>query len=508
MRKPLLFVAWLLALFIGLLPVARLAAAETPAPEISLSLRGVGDDTIEQGEPLRITLRLSVPRRFAGEIKLAPATGSWIGSIAVELVSVKDGEVVARGVALGQPAIPHASLSAAKIAGGLWVISSTAMKPIAPGEYVVRARLAINGGPGWNGGVDTDEIPLRVVATSGAAYRVAQRALNLAHEALLAGQLEAAAAIIDPVLQRTPDDGRLLTVRAEIAEQAGNPLAALICLSRAQRAASPSDIGPPALEREALDARARASFQGDKMPSTYPPAWSWPPAAVLAVPERELSGLAKANSGSSPVASSALSAPVAGVPANPAPTPSSTPVTAPANPVPLVAGASTSGVMVPAAELVDAKIIADPTGQWAAMATASSQYGQSKYAPTQATGAPNIALGMAGDNPDAWCPAAKNEGTAWLEVTFAKPVRATEVRVRQNNAPGAITKIEAIEPDGTAHVWWEGVDPYQQPAIREIAWFAVRVPQTAYRVAKVKITLDLTAITGWKQIDAVQLVGP
>ena len=51
----------------------------------------------------------------------------------------------------------------------------------------------------------------------------------------------------------------------------------------------------------------------------------------------------------------------------------------------------------------------------------------------------------------------------WLKVTFAKPVPATEVRVRQNDASGGIAKIEAIEANGTAHVWWEGVDPYKAP---------------------------------------------
>jgi hypothetical protein len=56
------------------------------------------------------------------------------------------------------------------------------------------------------------------------------------------------------------------------------------------------------------------------------------------------------------------------------------------------------------------------------------------------------------------------------------------VRIRQNDTVGAIAKVEAIEPDGTVHVWWEGV-------------------------AKVKVSLDLTVVTGWKEIDAVQLVG-
>jgi hypothetical protein len=94
----------------------------------------------------------------------------------------------------------------------------------------------------------------------------------------------------------------------------------------------------------------------------------------------------------------------------------------------------------------------------------------------------------------------------WLEVTFTKPVHATEVRVRQNDAPGAIAKVEAIEADGTAHVWWEGTDPFQRTEAREIVWFAVRVPRTPYLVARVKLTLNLASGPGYKEIDAVQLV--
>lgn len=56
-------------------------------------------------------------------------------------------------------------------------------------------------------------------------------------------------------------------------------------------------------------------------------------------------------------------------------------------------------------------------------------------------------------------------------------------------------------------MWWEGVDPYTPPAVRDIVWFGVRVPKTDYLVSKVKISLSLAAGLGWKQIDAVQLVG-
>ncbi len=196
-----------------------------------------------------------------------------------------------------------------------------------------------------------------------------------------------------------------------------------------------------------------------------------------------------------------LQAALGALPDDSTPTP---PVTPQRPDDPVVPSKAAPGVVL-AAELADEKIRADAAGQWAATAIAGSQYGKTQYSAAKATGAPDVPT--VGNSPDAWCPAGKDSGTDWLEVTFATPVHATEIRVRQNDAAGAITKIEAIEPDGTLHVWWEGVDPLVAKAARDIAWFAVRVPKTPYLVAKAKITLNLAAVPGWKEIDAVQVVG-
>lgn len=243
-----------------------------------------------------------------------------------------------------------------------------------------------------------------------------------------------------------------------------------------------------------------------------------PPTDVMQVQARLVKALLKTSPLRSSPAKSAASAPAIS-PAVPVATPIAIPpmtsqqvaaVPTPTSSSPAAPAQSSSpavGVVVSAKELTDEKVSTDASGQWAASAVASSQYSSPGYSATQATGAANIPLGMAGDNQDAWCPAKKDNGEEWLEVSFAKPVSATEVRVRQNNCPGAIVKIEAIEADGTTHVWWEGVDAYKPSAVREIVWFAVRVPKTSYLVAKVKINLNLAVVPGWKQIDAVQLVG-
>lgn len=179
--------------------------------------------------------------------------------------------------------------------------------------------------------------------------------------------------------------------------------------------------------------------------------------------------------------------------------------TATVTPSPSTPAEAPPGEIVPASEWTDAQGLAATDGQWAVRATASSQYSAPQYAATQATGAPDVKV--AGDATEAWCPGAKDDGQATLELEFASVAAATGVRVRQNTGPGAIAKVEAIAADGRVHVWWQGRDPLPPAAVRDFAWFVVRVPVTSYAVARIRLTLDLASVAGWNQIDAVQLVG-
>lgn len=156
--------------------------------------------------------------------------------------------------------------------------------------------------------------------------------------------------------------------------------------------------------------------------------------------------------------------------------------------------------------LDEAAILADKAGQWAVAAEAGSQYGGgAQYSPKQATGAPDVP--QADDHGNAWCPARRTGGTEWLELTYERPVIPQEVRVRQSYGAVGIIKIEGIEPDGARHVLWEGRDPDAAEHVREIKWFVVRAGKLDKPVNKLRLTINLDAHSGWKQIDAVQLVG-
>jgi len=479
-------------------------ATRTPAPELSLSLRGLVDDSLEQGEPLRVAVRLESSGEGTGTVELAPSSGTWVDAVAVELSTVGSKGVIVRATAVGAPASPRATLNRGHVAGGLWMFAESSTRGLAPGDYVVRAHLSIKASTGWSGEAISEETSLRVIAISSAPERVSARTLVRAQIAFSANAFEEAARLLDVVLAKNPDDFELLCLRADVALSGGNPLAAMICVNRAASTLSLKGSGPPPLVLHKVQSRVFSARMAGPSPSANPPAWTWPPVSVVALLAKDASKSVESLPGAvsvpvsapAPTQSSSLSSAITSAPSLPA-----------SEATPARAVAAAIGTVVPSTELSDVRVIADAAGQWAAGASAGSQYGQTQYAAAQATGAPNIPLGLAGNSPDAWCPARKTDGSDWLEVTFAQPVHATEVRVRQNNGPGAIVKIEAIEPDGTVHPWWQGVDPFVSPAVREIVWFTVRVPKTSYLVARVKITLNLAAGPEWKQIDAVQLVG-
>ena len=146
----------------------------------------------------------------------------------------------------------------------------------------------------------------------------------------------------------------------------------------------------------------------------------------------------------------------------------------------------------------------DSNGQWAIQATASSSYndaqGAAGFSANQATGAPNVE--KYGDNDAAWTAKTPDGGIEWIDLKYPKPVHATEVRVRESCASGAVIKIEFYDEQGVAHAVWQGNDP-----TTELNYLMVKFPKTSFKTDRVKVTLATNVVPGWNEIDAVQLVG-
>lgn len=93
--------------------------------------------------------------------------------------------------------------------------------------------------------------------------------------------------------------------------------------------------------------------------------------------------------------------------------------------------------------------------QYATGADASS-YAQgtnaSDWAPTQATGAPDVAA--CGDDPAAWAPGDAQPGTAgaddYIDLTYDLYVFVSDVRITESYNPGGIVEVDLIATDGSA----------------------------------------------------------
>ncbi len=138
--------------------------------------------------------------------------------------------------------------------------------------------------------------------------------------------------------------------------------------------------------------------------------------------------------------------------------------------------------------------------QWAVSATASSAYGRPDWSPNRATGAPVV--NACADDARAWA-SARGRGVEWLELSYSRPLHATEVHVHQTFGRGAISRITLIDVEGNAQVVWEGHDVAEPcPGV-----LVARMEPTVEKVATVRINLDESRTGTWNQIDAVELVG-
>ncbi|WP_332851775.1 hypothetical protein [Duganella sp. S19_KUP01_CR8] len=153
------------------------------------------------------------------------------------------------------------------------------------------------------------------------------------------------------------------------------------------------------------------------------------------------------------------------------------------------------------------KYLNDPKGQWAATAKASSTFGDDDgKTPSDV----NVAKNTAGPSDDrSWTNNNQDKGFDWLEVSYAKPVNATEVRViiPGGNGVEAMNKVELQDTDGKWNTIWSGISEVKQDRRGSRTWFVRTFDKTAYKVKGVKITIANNVQHGYKEVDAVQLVG-
>lgn len=149
----------------------------------------------------------------------------------------------------------------------------------------------------------------------------------------------------------------------------------------------------------------------------------------------------------------------------------------------------------------------DARAQWAMSAKASSSFGEKQPPADPTESRAWRATGRADGN--TWSQAEQDIGMDWLELGFDKPVQATAVRAvfTGSEAIEAITKVELIDEAGAAHAVWSGLSDDKHDKRGERTWLVKTFPMTATKVKAVKLTFANNVASGYKEVDAVQLVG-
>jgi hypothetical protein len=153
------------------------------------------------------------------------------------------------------------------------------------------------------------------------------------------------------------------------------------------------------------------------------------------------------------------------------------------------------------------QFINDPKAQWAATAKASSTFDEAPdkhIAPDKSR--VNAVVGVIDGND--WTNNNQDVGMDWLETGYANAVNAVAVRVvcMNKHAIESINKIELIDESGVAHMVWSGLSEVKQDTRGRRSWFVRTFEATPYKVKSVKLTFANNVSSGYKEVDAVQLI--
>lgn len=123
-----------------------------------------------------------------------------------------------------------------------------------------------------------------------------------------------------------------------------------------------------------------------------------------------------------------------------------------------------------------------------------------EWSPSRATGPKDVhALG---DSVDAWATASADAGEEWLKLGYAEALPIKEIRIWQNDAPGAVSRV-TVTVDGAEVEVWEGTDAAGSPSAPVEKVVTLAKP---YISDTVTVYLDTRRVSGWNEIDAVELV--
>lgn len=156
--------------------------------------------------------------------------------------------------------------------------------------------------------------------------------------------------------------------------------------------------------------------------------------------------------------------------------------------------------------MMEDQYLNDAKGQWAASAKASSTFGDDRKNVSSVNQGSNVAGAPDGKT---WSNNQQDMGFDWLELSYAKPSNVTEVRAvfLGKHAVESVSKLELQDADGKWNTVWSGISDQKEERRGERTWFVKKFEKTPYKVKAVKLTFANNLSHGYKEVEAVQIVG-
>ncbi|WP_321474595.1 hypothetical protein [uncultured Paludibaculum sp.] len=216
---------------------AALCAAQSPAPELTLSVNGQTEARFEPGPPLMVQLSALHPHLLDPEpgedvppVILPALDNSWANAVHLTLFN-EQGEPVDIAFTLHTPPEQRLELAHGEQAEAWWSLSPDQTAALPLGRYLVHAVLDTTSfavGDEWNGAVTLDNVPLILTEAASeptVADQAAGHRLSAQYAALL-GNWDEALQHVDAWITIQPESGLPYAMKGDLLTRAGHPLQA------------------------------------------------------------------------------------------------------------------------------------------------------------------------------------------------------------------------------------------------------------------------------------------
>jgi len=215
-----------LILCVVLLTHAGVALAQQPAPDLFISVNGVGNLTLYPGWPLIVQLMILNSTRAATEgaapLTVSPSGHIWTDAIHVQVVS-SSGQALDWPLTLvGSPSDPALTLQPDSSVRMTLQLSADNVSALALDTYQLTVSIEVSNSAGWNGSVRSQPAAITIAPEPTLDVDLqSDKSLLLAEYALNRDDFDTAIRTTQQLLLAQPDNTQAMAAAADVLETAG-----------------------------------------------------------------------------------------------------------------------------------------------------------------------------------------------------------------------------------------------------------------------------------------------